>query len=168
MSDNRTNKASLAWIACFCVGAGWIALFGRDSLDRTIDHGLVAACSLVAAVVGGALAYRFTAEKSARAKALDAFFGAFSLVSLVFALVEWSNVRLDSSPAQPVAVTAGERVSAGRAGPQRIVTVFGKRWLLSDKLSGSCKNTAELTLDVSAGWLGQRWVRAVRCAPSAR
>lgn len=95
---------------------------------------------------------------------IDGAFGAMALAIAAFSLLEWCNAKLDRSTAQPVLVTPGARVSAGRAGMQRVVVVFGKLWLLSDRLAGPCRDASTLTLEVSAGALGQRWVRGLRCA----
>lgn len=165
-AKKRPHVFSLALIVCFCVGATCSALGARDTIDRTIDWAAIAIVAGIAALIGGGIGARYAHDATVKAKVADALFGAISLAFTTFAILDWSNVKLDRSPSVSVSVTAGERVSAGRAGTQRIVVVFGKRWLLSDRLAGPCKNARELELDVSAGWLGQRWVRAVRCAES--
>lgn len=157
------RRVTVAFIALFTLGALINARVGLDASDRCIDWTRFAVIALALSTAAAALGAAFAEEPTPLARAGNALFGAVATGLAAFTLLVTLNSALDRSPTATMVVRRTSVVHA--AGRHWTVRIDGRDWLLAERLLGSCAARDEVTLDVSRGAFGQRWVRALRCAP---
>jgi hypothetical protein len=152
---------TFVFIATFVVGMIVIATKGLDALDRCIDVALFAWIALASAAVAAAAGAAYAEKPTLAARAANALYGAVSVGMLVFSSLATIDVVFDRSPTHSMVVRREGVVDA--RGRHWRVRVEGREWLLAERILGDCASRAEVTLELSRGALGQRWIRSVRC-----
>jgi hypothetical protein len=152
---------TFVFIATFAVGMIVIATKGLDASDRCIDVALFAWIALAAATAAAFVGAVYPEEPTPKARLINALYGAVSVGITVFSSLATIDVVFDRTPTHSMVVRREGVVDA--RGRHWRVRVDGREWLLAERILGECASRAEVTLELSRGALGQRWIRSVRC-----